>query len=71
MVLKLFPLDYKIMSDIFNPYKEFTIVYIDDVLIFSQSIEQHFKHLRIFHKIIKQNDFVVSLPKIKLFSAKN
>ena len=58
------------MNDIFNPYQEFTIVYIDDVLIFSQSIEQHFKHLRIFHKIIKQNGLVVTLSKIKLFQQK-
>ncbi|RDX97412.1 hypothetical protein CR513_19821, partial [Mucuna pruriens] len=33
----------KIMNDIFNPYSKFTIVYIDDVLIFSQTIDQHFK----------------------------
>ncbi|XP_061364817.1 uncharacterized protein LOC133308224, partial [Gastrolobium bilobum] len=38
----------RIMNDIFNPYSTFTIVYIDDVLVFSQSIDQHFKHLHIF-----------------------
>ncbi|RDX80013.1 hypothetical protein CR513_39485, partial [Mucuna pruriens] len=32
----------KIMNDIFNPYSKFSIVYIDDVLIFSQTINQHF-----------------------------
>ena len=30
-----------IMNDIFNPYTHFTIVYIDDVLIDSDSIDQH------------------------------
>ena len=35
----------KIMNDIFNPYSNFVIFYIDDVLIFSQDIDQHFKHL--------------------------
>ena len=29
----------RIMNDIFNPYSEFCIVYIDDVLIFLNSIE--------------------------------
>ena len=58
------------MNDIFNLYQEFTIVYIDDVLIFFQSIEQYFKHLRFFHKIIKQNGLVVSLPKQNYFSKK-
>ena len=30
-----------IMNDIFNNYTKFTIVYIDDVLVYSNSIEQH------------------------------
>jgi site-specific DNA-adenine methylase len=30
-----------IMNDIFTPFTDFSIVYIDDILIFSKSIEQH------------------------------
>ena len=37
-----------IMNDIFNNYTKFSIVYIDDVLIFSNSIEEHFQHLNFF-----------------------
>ena len=55
------------MNDIFNPYNSFSIVYIDDVLIFSESLEKHFKHLNIFLKIIKKNGLVVSASKLKLF----
>ncbi|CAL8992097.1 unnamed protein product, partial [Prunus brigantina] len=48
----------------------FSIVYIDDVLIFSESIEQHWKHLHKFFQVIKQNGLVVSAKKIKLFQTK-
>ncbi len=33
----------RITNDIFNPYFAFYIIYIDDVLIFSTSIEQTFE----------------------------
>ena len=43
-----------IMNDIFNGSIEFSIVYIDDVLVFSYSLEQHFQHLDKFMKSTKQ-----------------
>ena len=60
----------KIMNDIFNPFSKFCIVYIDDVLIFSNSIEQHFKHLETFFYVVKKNGLVVSKSKISLFQTK-
>ena len=57
----------KIMNDIFNPYSKFVIIYIDDFLVFSQNIDQHFKHLQTFIHIIKQNGLTVSKSKINLF----
>jgi len=69
--LKNVPSEFqKIMNDIFNPYSKFAIVYIDDVLIFSQTIDQHFKHLHTFINIIKQNDLAVFQTKINLFQTK-
>ncbi|CAL8088262.1 unnamed protein product [Prunus armeniaca] len=66
--LKNAPSEFQnIMNEIFNPYNHFSIVYIDDVLIFSESIEQHWKHLHKFLQIVKQNGLVVSAKKIKLF----
>ena len=55
------------MNDIFNAHFKFCIVYIDDVLIFFQSIDQHFKHLHVFFNTIQQNGLVVSKFKISLF----
>jgi len=45
-------------------------VYIDDVLVFSESIDQHFKHLQHFLKVVKKNDLAISKTKISLFQTK-
>lgn len=60
----------KIMNDIFNADSVLTIAYIDNVLVLSKIINQHFKHLKMFIKIIKSNGLVVSTQKIKLFQIK-
>ena len=52
------------------PFTEFSIVYIDDVLIFSKSIDDHWKHLDIFVNVIKHNGLVVLATKINLFKNK-
>ena len=57
----------KIMNDIFNPYMKFIIIYIDDILVFSKTIELHFKHLNIFKQIVIQNGLVISKTKRCLF----
>jgi len=44
--LKNAPSEFQnIMNDIFTPCTGFIIVYIDDVLVFSKTIDQHFKHM--------------------------
>lgn len=46
--LKNAPSEFQqIMNDIFSQYSNFVIVYIDDILVFSNNIEGHFKHLRV------------------------
>ena len=59
-----------IMNDIFTPYTSFIIVYIDDVLIFSKSIDQHFKHLQTFISVMKKNGLVAFASKMVLFQTK-
>lgn len=39
-----------IMNDIFYPYINFTIVHIYDVLVYSNSLDQYYKHLTEFQK---------------------
>ena len=55
---------------IFYPHFQFIIVYIDDVLIFSDSLEKHFVHLKKFFNVIKANGMACSAPKMKLFQTK-
>lgn len=69
--LKNAPSEFQnIMNEIFNPYTTFSIVYIDDVLIFSKSIDQHFKHLYTFLNIVKKHGLVVSAKKMQIFQTK-
>ena len=69
--LKNAPSEFQnIMNDIFTPFTDFSIAYIDDVLIFSKTIDDHWKHLDIFVKIIKHNGLVVSATMINLFKDK-
>ena len=47
--LKKSPLEFQqIMNEIYNPFSKFIIVYIDHVLVYSKSIDKHFKHLNVF-----------------------
>ena len=69
--LKNAPSEFQnIMNDIFNPYSKFSIVYLDDVLIFSKNLTEHQQHLDEFIKLIKNNGLVVSAKKIKIFQTK-
>lgn len=69
--LKNAPSEFQnIMNDIFNSFSHFTIVYIDDVLVYSSSIDEHWKHLNSFLDTIKRNGLVVSAKKVKLFQTK-
>ena len=60
----------RIMNDIFSDYSKFCIVYIDDILIFSHSIDEHFKNLKTFYYVARKNGLVVSKTKMSLFQTK-
>lgn len=59
-----------VMNYIFNLYVHFIIVYIDDVLVYSNSIKQHFKHVIKFHIIAKNNGIVLFKWKMNLVQTK-
>ncbi|RDX65261.1 Orf V, partial [Mucuna pruriens] len=60
--LKNAPSEFQnIMNDIFNKYAEFSLIYLDDVLIFS-SLNEHVEHLKNFINLIKENEFGEKIP---------
>lgn len=56
-----------IIDEIFNLYNHFIIVYIDDVLVYSRNLDEHFKQSKAFLNTVKQVGLVVSAKKMKLF----
>jgi phosphoribosyl 1,2-cyclic phosphodiesterase len=56
-----------VMDDTLKEYFDCLIVYIDDILVFSDFIDQHFNHLEMFLKVIKQSGLVLSKNKMELF----
>lgn len=57
----------RIMDETFEGMDEFLKKYIDDLLIHSNNIPDHIKHLRIFLKRVKDMGIVLSASKMKLF----
>ncbi len=42
------------MNDVFRPYlNKFVLVYLDDVLIFPRSVDEHKEHLRIALELLR------------------
>ena len=69
--LKNAPLEFQnIMNEIFNQFSDFIIVYIDNVLVYSISIKEHWKHLNKFIQTVKSNGLSLSATKINLFQTK-
>jgi len=43
------------MNRIFHPYlDQFVVVFIDDILVYSKSEEEHAEHLRIVLQVLKE-----------------
>lgn len=54
------------MDEVFNDCKQFTVVYIDDVLVFSKTYKEHISHLYTVLTKMEAHGLVVSKPKMKL-----
>ncbi|XP_061993760.1 uncharacterized protein LOC133711674 [Rosa rugosa] len=60
-----------LMNDIFKEHlREFVLVFFDDILIYSKSIEEHLKHLTMVFSILKKHQLKVKMSKCT-FGAKS
>ena len=57
-----------LMNRVFSPYLDkFVIVFIDDILMYSSSPEEHTKHLRIVLKILRERQLYAKFSKCKFW----
>ena len=61
-----FPTFQRLMNEILREYlDEFVIVYIDDLLIYSKSYEEHIEHIRKIFEKLREVNLMVKLKKCK------
>ena len=54
-----------LMNKIFHPYLDkFVVVYLDDIIINSSTLEKDMEHLKKIFKILKQNELYVKNKKM-------
>ena len=57
-----------LMNRIFQPYlDQFVIVFIDDILIYPGSKEDHEEHLRVFLQILRENQLYAKFSKCQFW----
>ena len=57
-----------LMNRIFQPYfYQFVIVFIDDILIYSGSKEDHEEHLRVVLQILRENQLYAKFSKCQFW----
>lgn len=59
------PAIYSILTNkIFYPYLDnIMVIYLDNIIIYSNTMKEHVEHLRIVVKVLKNNDFYIKREK--------
>ena len=55
------------MDNIFRPYSEFSLIYIDDILVASKTEIEHVYHLKKIILELEKHGIVISKRKMQLF----
>ncbi len=58
----------RLMNDVFRPYLDkFVVVFLDDILVFSKSPEEHVRHLREVLSLLRKHKLYAKLSKCSFF----
>ena len=60
------PTFQKVMSNTLQACRQFALVYLDDIIVFSKSYEEHLSHLRQVFMALSEKNFVLNPPKCEL-----
>ena len=53
-----------LMNKLFQPFLDrFVVVYLDDIVVYSQTLEEHVQHLRQVFQVLRDNELYVKLEK--------
>ncbi|XP_060216861.1 uncharacterized protein LOC132644288 [Lycium barbarum] len=53
-----------LMNKLFHPFlDQFVVIYLDDIVVYSNSLEEHLKHLRTVFQVLRENDLCVKQEK--------
>nr|XP_016493745.1 PREDICTED: uncharacterized mitochondrial protein AtMg00860-like [Nicotiana tabacum] len=60
-----------LMNKIFHPYlDQFVIVYLDDIVIYSNTLEEHMEHLRKVFQVLRENELYIKREKCEFAQSK-
>lgn len=54
----------KLMNEVLKPFlNQFCVIYFDDILVYSISLEEHLEHLTVIFKTLRKHELFVNQPK--------
>ena len=55
---------FTLMNKIFHPYLDrFVVIYLDDIVVYSNMLEEHKQHLREVFKVLRENELYIKKEK--------